>query len=80
MCCLNSTYQTKILNRLGDYYYGSNEITLAEAFMQQITHSFALYDGVTEGLLYSQMSDYNCDQLLQGYLFMHHNLSTVPSQ
>ncbi|PTF54526.1 competence/damage-inducible protein A, partial [Staphylococcus cohnii] len=35
----------EILNRLGDYYYGSNEITLAEAFMQQITHSFALYDG-----------------------------------
>lgn len=58
----------EILNRLGDYYYGSNEITLAEAFMQQITHSFALYDGVTEGLLYSQMSDYNCDQLLQGVL------------
>lgn len=58
----------EILRRLGAYYYGSNKITLAEAFMQEMTQSFALYDGVTDGLLYSRMNDYNSDELLQGIL------------
>ena len=58
----------EILSRLGAYYYGSNEITLAEAFMQEMTQPFALYDGVTDGLLYSRMNDYNSEYLLQGIL------------
>src|SRR5699024_12015595 len=35
----------EILSRIGKYYYGSDDITLEASFMDNMTQSFAIYDG-----------------------------------
>lgn len=58
----------EILTRIGDYYYGSDDIKLEQAVMQKVGHSFAIYDGVTDGKLYSRLQDYNDANKLKGML------------
>ncbi|SUM32821.1 competence-damage inducible protein [Staphylococcus gallinarum] len=41
--------KTEILKRIGDFYYGSDDIKLEQALMQNIERTFAIYDGVTDG-------------------------------
>ena len=45
----------EILDRIGDYYYGSDDITLEEAVISKINETFAIYDGVTNGALYTRL-------------------------
>ncbi|MCY1568255.1 CinA family nicotinamide mononucleotide deamidase-related protein [Staphylococcus pettenkoferi] len=58
----------EILSRIGQYYYGSDEIELEEAVMQQLKGTVALYDGVTDGMLYSRLKDYDDRQQVKGML------------
>lgn len=58
----------EILARIGSYYYGSDDIKLEQAVMNKVTKSFALYDGVTDGKLYSRLQDYNDAEMLKGML------------
>lgn len=58
----------EILARIGEYYYGSDDIKLEQAVMNSVTKSFAIYDGVTDGILYSRLQDYNEDRQLKGML------------
>ncbi|BCU52177.1 CinA family nicotinamide mononucleotide deamidase-related protein [Staphylococcus auricularis] len=58
----------QILERIGDYYYGSDDIVLEQAVMQQLDQSMVLYDGVTDGALYSRLQDYNTSGKLEGVL------------
>ena len=58
----------EILSRIGQYYYGSDEIELEEAVMQQLKGTVALYDGVTDGMLYSRLKDYDDTQQVKGML------------
>ena len=45
----------KILARIGDYYYGSDDIVIEQALMNIINKSFSIYDGVTNGALYTRL-------------------------
>ncbi|MCU5746764.1 CinA family nicotinamide mononucleotide deamidase-related protein [Staphylococcus sp. SQ8-PEA] len=60
--------KTSILERIGKYYYASDEVEIEEAVMNQFHSSFAIYDGVTEGLLYSRMKNYDSNSILKGML------------
>ncbi|MDP4468138.1 CinA family nicotinamide mononucleotide deamidase-related protein [Staphylococcus hyicus] len=62
-----------ILQRLGQFYYGSNETTLAESVMNQLKHTVAVYDGVTEGALNLKLNEHKHHAhhtLFKGY-FLH---------
>ena len=41
--------RTEILNRIGDYYFGSDETTIEQATLEKVPGTFAIYDGVTSG-------------------------------
>ena len=47
----------EILARIGEYYYGSDDILIEEAVSQKLTDSYAIYDGVTNGALYHRLKD-----------------------
>ncbi|KRG10024.1 CinA family nicotinamide mononucleotide deamidase-related protein [Staphylococcus sp. NAM3COL9] len=61
----------EILSRIGEYYYGSDDILLEQSLMDEIDQSFAIYDAVTDGELYSRLKNFNTSQLLQGMLPHH---------
>ncbi|MDG0821236.1 CinA family nicotinamide mononucleotide deamidase-related protein [Staphylococcus equorum] len=63
--------KSEILSRIGEYYYGSDDILLEQSLMDKIHQSFALYDAVTDGELYSRLKNFNTSQLLQGMLPHH---------
>ncbi|WP_245338881.1 recombinase family protein, partial [Staphylococcus sp. GDX8P107P-1] len=42
-----------------------------QAFMNNMTKTFAIYDGVTDGILFSRMKNFDNNQLLQGMLSHH---------
>ncbi|MBH9579913.1 CinA family nicotinamide mononucleotide deamidase-related protein [Staphylococcus felis] len=61
----------EILNRVGRYYYGLNDTTPERAVMNRQKHSIAIYDGVTQGLLYSRLKTEDVNNHLKGYLIDH---------
>ncbi|MDG0842272.1 CinA family nicotinamide mononucleotide deamidase-related protein [Staphylococcus equorum] len=63
--------KSEILSRIGEYYYGSDDILLEQSLMDEIDQSFAIYDAVTDGELYSRLNNFNTSQLLQGMLPHH---------
>ncbi|MDW5471824.1 CinA family nicotinamide mononucleotide deamidase-related protein [Staphylococcus equorum] len=63
--------KAEILSRIGEYYYGSDDILLEQSLMDKIRQSFAIYDAVTDGELYSRLKNFNTSQLLQGMLPHH---------
>ena len=63
--------KSEILSRIGKYYYGSDDILLEQSLMDEINQSFAIYDAVTDGELYSRLNNFNTSQLLQGMLPHH---------
>ncbi|MBI5974926.1 CinA family nicotinamide mononucleotide deamidase-related protein [Staphylococcus canis] len=72
--------KNEILRRVGTYYYGSNDTTPERAVMDHQKNPIALYDGVTQGYLYSRLKQEDLNHVLKGYLidhdvFLDHNLS-----
>ena len=57
----------KILARIGDYYYGSDDIVIEQALMNIINKSFSIYDGVTNGTIYT-FENQDLNHLLKGQL------------
>lgn len=60
--------KSEILNRIVEFYYGSDDIKLEQALMQNIERTFAIYDGVTDGDLHSRLKDFDKDEQLLGML------------
>ncbi|SUK14861.1 competence-damage inducible protein [Staphylococcus agnetis] len=58
----------EIIDRLGQFYYGSNETTLAARLMHQLEHAVAIYDGVTEGALNVKLKPSDQRDLVKGYM------------
>ena len=58
----------EILNRIGEYYFGSDDITIEESVMSKVKRTFAIYDGVTNGALYTRLKNVDTDNLLKGIL------------
>lgn len=61
----------QILNRVGEYYYGSNDATLEGSVMAQTQHTIAIYDGVTDGNLNMRLKQVDDEHFLQGYMLHH---------
>ncbi|MGY3481082.1 MULTISPECIES: CinA family nicotinamide mononucleotide deamidase-related protein [Staphylococcus] len=61
----------EILSRIGDYYYGSDDTSIEAAFLKHINQSFAIYDGVTDGELYSRIKNHDDSNKLLGMLPHH---------
>ena len=47
--------KNEILSRIGEYYFGSDDISIEESVMKYMSTSFAIYDGVTNGALYTRL-------------------------
>ena len=58
----------KVLNRIGTYYYGSDDIVIEQSVMNAINKTFSVYDGVTNGALYTRLKTHDEDELLKGHL------------
>ena len=61
----------EILSRIGNYYYGSDDISIEAAFLKHIKQSIAIYDGVTDGELYSRMKNNDDSNKILGMLPHH---------
>ncbi len=45
----------EILNRIGTYYFGSDEVSIEESVINSAKQNFAIYDGVTNGALFTRL-------------------------
>ena len=45
----------EILNRVGTYYFGSDEVNIEESVINSAKQNFAIYDGVTNGALFTRL-------------------------
>lgn len=68
---LIASVKKEILSRIGDYYYGSDDVSIEAAFLKHMKQSFAIYDGVTDGELYSRMKNNDDSNKLLGMLPHH---------
>ena len=69
----------EVLNRIGEYYYGSDDTTLEAAVMNHMDSTFSIYDGVTNGALYTRLKNEDTEDQLKGALpdspqFVDHEL------
>lgn len=60
--------RTEILNRIGDYYFGSDETTIEQATLEKVPGTFSIYDGVTSGEVYSKLKEDDKVDKLRGML------------
>ncbi|MCI2773178.1 CinA family nicotinamide mononucleotide deamidase-related protein [Staphylococcus petrasii] len=58
----------EILNRIGEYYYGSDDIVVEQSVMNTMKETFSIYDGVTNGALYTRLKNYDDENILKGLL------------
>lgn len=58
----------EILDRIGTYYYGSDDTLIEEAVMNVIDQPFAIYDGITNGALYSRLKEVDSNGVLKGMI------------
>ncbi|MDO5375585.1 MAG: CinA family nicotinamide mononucleotide deamidase-related protein [Staphylococcus rostri] len=63
--------KAQILERVGDYYYGSDDVTPEQAVMNRQSASVAVYDAVTDGLLHARLKQADTRHLLKGYMLHH---------
>lgn len=63
--------KAQILERVGDYYYGSDDVTPEQAVMNRQVASVAVYDAVTDGLLHARLKQADTRHLLKGYMLHH---------
>ncbi|ARJ51732.1 CinA family nicotinamide mononucleotide deamidase-related protein [Staphylococcus lutrae] len=61
----------EILQRLGLYYYGSDAMTPERAVFELQKQTVAIYDQVTDGILYSRIKQEDVNHLLKGYMLHH---------
>lgn len=58
----------EILSRIGKYYYGSDDLSIEEAVFNELDQSFVIYDGITDGVLYSKLKlSEKSDEYLKAY-------------
>ena len=58
----------EILNRIGTYYFGSNEVSIEESVINSAKQNFAIYDGVTNGALFTRLKNADSKNLVKGML------------
>lgn len=78
---LISPVKEEVLNRIGEYYFGSDDITIEQSVIQSTQQSFAIYDGVTNGAIYTRLKNVDNKDIVKGVLphssrFIKYNNST----
>ncbi len=58
----------EILNRVGTYYFGSDEVNIEESVINSAKQNFAIYDGVTNGALFTRLKNADSKNLVKGML------------
>ncbi|GGI41868.1 CinA family nicotinamide mononucleotide deamidase-related protein [Mammaliicoccus stepanovicii] len=59
----------EILNRIGTFYYGSDDKSMEEAVFDNLNQTFVVYDEITDGILLSRLKKHpNCNHYLKAYL------------
>ena len=53
--CLLSLFEMKFLNRIGTYYFSSDEVSIEESVINSAKQNFAIYDSVTNGALFTRL-------------------------
>lgn len=70
----------EILARIGQFYYGSDDVLLEQSVMEQINSTISIYDGVTDGAIYNRLKHFDKQNILKGMLpdsdiFLNHHSS-----
>ena len=61
----------EILDRIGEYYYGSDDTLIEQAVIKKIHEPFVIYDGITNGALYHRLKEVDLNDVLKGMI--NHN-------
>lgn len=68
----------EILNRIGSYYYGSDDTTMEEAVFSHIDKPFLVYDGITDGILLSRLKlNDKSEKYLKGYVIQEESIDQL---
>ncbi|MDU5999632.1 MAG: CinA family nicotinamide mononucleotide deamidase-related protein, partial [Staphylococcus aureus] len=65
----------EILDRIGEYYYGSDDTLIEQAVIKKIHEPFVIYDGITNGALYHRLKEVDLNDVLKGMI--NHNENFV---
>lgn len=49
----------EILERIGQFYYGSDDTLLEQSVMEQMNSTVSIYDGVTDGAIYTHLKRFD---------------------
>ena len=67
--------KTEILNRIGEFYYGSDDLTVEDAVFNELDQPLVIYDGITDGVLNARLKlSKDSKQYLKSYLLQIHGL------
>ena len=58
----------EILERIGQFYYGSDDTLLEQSVMEQMNSTVSIYDGVTDGAIYTRLKRFDKQNILKGIL------------
>lgn len=58
----------EILERIGQFYYGSDYTLLEQSVMEQMNSTVSIYDGVTDGAIYTRLKRFDKQNILKGIL------------
>ncbi|WP_206167118.1 CinA family nicotinamide mononucleotide deamidase-related protein [Mammaliicoccus sciuri] len=64
--------KTEILNRIGEFYYGSDDLTVEDAVFNELDQPLVIYDGITDGVLNARLKlSKDSKQYLKSYLLQN---------
>ncbi len=64
--------KTEILNRIGEFYYGSDDLTVEDAVFNELDQPLVIYDGITDGVLNERLKlSKDSKQYLKSYLLQN---------
>ncbi|MEX5936696.1 CinA family nicotinamide mononucleotide deamidase-related protein [Mammaliicoccus sciuri] len=64
--------KTEILNRIGEFYYGSDDLTVEDAVFNELDQPLVIYDGITDGVLNARLKlSKDSKQYLKSYFLQN---------
>ncbi|MEB7732794.1 CinA family nicotinamide mononucleotide deamidase-related protein [Mammaliicoccus sciuri] len=64
--------KTEILNRIGGFYYGSDDLTVEDAVFNELDQPFVIYDEITDGVLNARLKlSKDSEQYLKSYILQN---------
>lgn len=64
--------KTEIINRIGEFYYGSDDLTIEDAVFNELDQPFVIYDEITDGILNARLKlSKDKEQYLKAYILQN---------